>query len=150
MKKIVLFFLPAIVLLSCSDEKTTSNSEPLQQKLDSLATVVKDERNRADSLQLILKSKDSTKAAYPIFFGNKYEGIEDPEQFIKNQLKNQPDKIPLKPVLGGNMEFRKIDVISEKWLLAIYDDGHVQGKAVMEYNLQPDGSVKYTVVGTQE
>ena len=97
-----------------------------------------------------IKAIDSIGSGYPLFFGKKYDGIEDPEQFIKNQLRNQPEKIPLSPVLGGNMEFRKIDVISEKWLLAIYDDGHVQGKALMEYQLQPNGSVKYTIVATQE
>ena len=150
MKKAPLLLFTFLFLLSCVDEKTSPEMESLHQRIDSLTTALEQEKQLRDSLQMTIKEVDSVKGGYPLFFGKKYEGIEDPEGFIKNQLQNQPDKIPLSPVLGGNMEFRKIDIISEKWLLAIYDDGHVQGKAIMQYELQPDGSVKYTVVATQE
>lgn len=150
MKKIPFLLLSSLLLIGCSDEKTTPEKENFQHRLDSLSLALEQEKTLTDSLQLTIKSLDSIEKGYPLFFGKKYEGIENPEQFIKNQLRNQPEKIPLSPVLGGNMEFRKIDIISEKWLLAIYDDGHVQGKALMEYQLQPNGSVKYTLVATQE
>ena len=150
MCKIPLLFLSSLFLLSCADDKTAPELEVLRHQVDSLSLALEQEQQINDSLQLRITAVDSTAGGYPLFFGKKYEGVDDPVQFIKNQLRNQPDKIPLSPVLGGNMEFRKIDIISEKWLLAIYDDGHVQGKAIMEYDLQQDGSVKYTVVATQE
>ncbi len=50
----------------------------------------------------------------------------------------------MKAVLGGTMEFREVKVITEDWVLAIYDDGHVQGKSIFEYKLQPDGEIEFS------
>ncbi len=150
MKKISFLLLSSLMLLSCADDNTKPESESLSRKVDSLSVALEEQKELSDSLQSVFTSRDSIEGGYPLFFGKKYEGIKDPEDFIKNQLRNQPERIPLSPVVGGTMAFRKIDIISEKWLLAIYDDGHVQGKAIMEYELQPNGTVKYTVVATQE
>lgn len=150
MKKLPFLLLSSLVLLSCADDNTKTEAESLTYKVDSLSTALESEKKVTDSLQTLFAENDSIQGGYPIFFGKKYEGIENPQEFIKNQLRNQPERIPLSPEVGGTMAFRKIDIISEKWLLAIYDDGHVQGKAIMEYELQPNGSVKYTVVATQQ
>ena len=150
MRKILFILLPSLLLLSCADDNKDPEKENLTKKVDSLTTALEKEKEFADSLQTVFAANDSLQGGYPIFFGKKYEGIEDPEQFIENQLRNQPERIPLSPVVGGDMAFRKIDIISEKWLLAIYDDGHIQGKAIMEYELLPNGTVKYSIVATQE
>ena len=150
MKKISFLLLSSLLLLSCADDNKNLELESLNDKIDSISKALEEEKELSDSLQSVFASKDSIEGGYPIFFGKKYDGIQDPADFIKNQLRNQPERIPLSPAVGGTMAFRKIDIISEKWLLAIYDDGHVQGKAIMEYELQPNGTVKYTVVATQE
>lgn len=150
MKKLPFLLLSSLLLWSCADDKTGTEAESLSHKVDSLSTALENEKKITDSLQTLFTENDSIRGGYPIFFGKKYEGIENPQEFIKNQLRNQPERIPLSPEVGGTMAFRKIDIISEKWLLAIYDDGHVQGKAIMEYELQPNGSVKYTLVATQQ
>ena len=150
MKKISFLLLSSLLLLSCADDNKNLELESLNDRIDSISKALEEEKELSDSLQSVFASKDSIEGGYPIFFGKKYDGIQDPADFIKNQLRNQPERIPLSPAVGGTMAFRKIDIISEKWLLAIYDDGHVQGKAIMEYELQPNGTVKYTVVATQE
>ena len=150
MKKISFLLLSSLLLLSCADDNKNLELESLNDRIDSITKALEEEKELSDSLQSVFSSKESIEGGYPIFFGKKYDGIQDPADFIKNQLRNQPERIPLSPAVGGTMAFRKIDIISEKWLLAIYDDGHVQGKAIMEYELQPNGTVKYTVVATQE
>ena len=57
--------------------------------------------------------------------------------------------INLNPVLGGTMEFREIKVLTREWVLAIYDDGLIQGRAIYRYTLQPDGSVDFKVITSQ-
>lgn len=64
--------------------------------------------------------------------------------FIIQELRKQTGKIPIEPVLGGKMEFRKIKVLSERWVFATYDDGHIEGKSIYEYDILPGRKVLFT------
>lgn len=116
--------------------------------LDSLSRELGQQQKLNDSLQKALETKFYAHD-YSVFFGKEYEEIEDPETYIAEALKKQKDLIPLKAVLGGNMEFRQVQVISEEWVLAIYDDGHVQGKSIFAYELQEDGEMEFAEVATK-
>ena len=82
----------------------------------------------------------------PVYFKKEFDTIDDPRKFVISALQQQTEKIPLDAVLGGNMEFRQIEVLTEDWVMAIYDDGHIQGKSIYEYELQPNGKLKFTEV----
>lgn len=125
-----------------------SELEVKNAAVDSLSTELENQQKLNDSLRQALETEHYAND-YSLFFGKDYEDIEDPEAHVTEALQKKPDLIPLKAVLGGNMEFRKIDVISEDWVLAIYDDGHVQGKSIFAYELQKDGSVKFTEVASK-
>ncbi|WP_156879167.1 hypothetical protein [Salinimicrobium xinjiangense] len=119
-----------------------------RNQADSLSRELVQQREVNDSLRHLIE-KNELAAGYPIFFGRKFDTISKPEEYISNALKQQKDKIPLDGVLGGTMEFRLVQVLTEDWVLAIYDDGHIQGKSIYEYELQNDGSIRFSEVVSQ-
>ena len=64
-------------------------------------------------------------------------------------MRKHPELIPLDPVLGGEMQFRQVKVLTEDWVLASYDDGHIQGKSIFQYKLQPDGTLQFEEIVSQ-
>ncbi len=153
LSKIAFFALLSVTVSGCRED--TENTEAADSELemrttfvDSLTMELERQQTLNDSLQQALET-DHYANDYSVFYGKEFEDIEDPEQHIINALKQKNDLIPLKEVLGGNMEFRQVQVISEEWVLAIYDDGHVQGKSIFAYELQEDGEVKFTEVATK-
>ena len=153
LSKIAFLALLTVNLSGCREdtenpEATASELEMKNTFVDSLTTELERQQKLNDSLQQALET-DYYANDYSVFFGKEYKDIDDPETYISEALKKQKDLIPLKSVLGGNMEFRQVQVISEEWVLAIYDDGHVQGKSIFTYELQEDGEVEFTEVATK-
>lgn len=137
-----------LLLVSSACKNEDGEMVKTTAKVDSLSRELSRQQQLNDSL-LSLREVDQDADNYPIYFGKEFEELEDPENHIIKALKQQEDLIPLKPVLGGTMEFRQIRIISEDWVLAVYDDGHVQGKSIYEYELQDDGEVEFTAVATK-
>lgn len=129
--------------LSCQEDDRQLRE--MQVKLDSVSDELRHQKELSDSLKNILE-KEVEADGFSIFYGKEFEDIEDPEKFLKAELRKHSEKIPLDPVLGGTMEFRQIQILSEDWLLAVYDDGHVQGKTIYEYKLHPNGEVVFSPV----
>lgn len=151
--KIAFFTLFLGNLFGCRNDEgvqevNISEIEIKNSEIDSLSRELTLQQKLNDSLEQALETNYYAND-YSVFFGKEFKDIEDPEEHIINALKQQKDLIPLKPVLGGNMEFRDVQVISEDWVLAIYDDGHVQGKSIFAYELQEDEKVKFTEVATK-
>ena len=131
--------------ISCQDRDR--GLEVHQERYDSLLRVVDEYRKFADSVQAQLRKREAVGA--PVFYGKEFEEIENPEEYIIYDLRDQPEMINLDPVLGGTMEFREIKVLTREWILAKYDDGHIQGRAIYLYKLQPDGRVDFKVIASQ-
>lgn len=142
-----------LMLFACrndaeNSELNISKAEANRAMIDTLSTELEILKTRNDSLQQAFQTRQYAND-YSIFFGKQWEEIEDPEAHVKEALQKQEDLIPLKPVLGGTMAFRQVQIISEDWVLAIYDDGHVQGKSIFAYELQEDGNVEFTQVASK-
>ena len=73
-------------------------------------------------------------------------GISDPENHIKQALYKSPQLIPLKAVLGGEMHFNEILLLGNEWLIADYEDGHIQGKAIFRYLINDDNEVVFELI----
>jgi hypothetical protein len=145
-KAIVLLILGSTIL-SCNDEDRKFKDTELQ--LDSLSRELSKYKRTSDSLRALI-AKGDIAAEYPIFFGEGFDTIENPKEFVQKSLLEKPDKIPLKPVAGGTMAFREVKILTEDWVLGTYDDGHIQGKSIYRYRLQPDGTLKFTLVASRE
>lgn len=144
-KYFFLIFLIAIIAVGCENDDNRREREEMNMRLDSLSTALKEQQQKADSLQQLMQ-KGALADEYTVMFGRKYDSIDNPREFIKNALREQPELIPLDPVLGGTMDYRNIKILTEDWVIATYDDGHVQGKTIFRYNLRQDGRMEFTPV----
>lgn len=147
LKIALLLVITVLVFSSCKDnEKDMAKTE---MELDSLSRELALYKKTSDSLQALIEKGDMA-SDYKVYYGKKFDSIEDPAAFIIESLKKKPELIPLKPKVGGKMEFRKVKVLTEEWVLGIYDDGHIQGKSIYSYRMQPDGKLKFTHITSRE
>src|SRR5262245_27439317 len=75
-------------------------------------------------------------------------GLADPVRDLTADLERHPELVPIKPVAGGTMRFygSQSAVLSPKWMLAYFEDGHVAGHALMEYRVEPGGKIGWKVL----
>ena len=81
----------------------------------------------------------------------KKKGLPDPVNQIIADLKRHRELIPYKGVLGGTMNFydnSKIWVLTKKWVLAYFEDGHVAGYLLLEYEVTQDGKISWKTVAS--
>jgi hypothetical protein len=147
MKKFTLLLL-LFSILSCETPDRASNVavEKLRAENDSL-------QQQIDSLNTTLKELRSTENYW---FANENEGatfiekgINDPKTSIEKALREKPELIPLEAVLGGTMRFGNIEILSDKWVIADYDDGHVTGKSIYRYQLTPNKTFAFELVDSK-
>jgi len=74
-------------------------------------------------------------------------GIARPELQLRRDLTEQPELIPHEPVLGGRMFFvpEGIHVLNDRWVLATFEDGHIRGQMLLEYEVV-HGNVMWQVI----
>ena len=139
------------MMLSCQKQEKESN---LLQKENALLV------NKNDSLKRKLEIAEKAIVVlqngsiwYNSEFDNadfKEKGIKDPEKFITDELRSKPELIPIKGVLGGTISFGQIQLLGSKYLIAFYDDGHIEGKSIYEYKMNDSGKVEFKIVGSEE
>lgn len=132
-----------LLFLTACQESPESTSLKVEKSenlaLKSKLTQLEQER---DSLQLLVDSnKDAEKEAW---FGSmeaksfKDMGIESPKPYIMEALKENPSVIPTDGVLGGTMFFTDIQILGSKWVIASYEDGHIMGRGIFTYKIDPE------------
>lgn len=69
------------------------------------------------------------------------------QNLIIDDLLKHNDLIPVQGVLGGTMAFLKeeIFVITDKWVIAYFEDGHIGGNMLLEYSIS-NGSISWGVL----
>jgi hypothetical protein len=63
-----------------------------------------------------------------------------------------PELIPFKGVVGGTMGFytpEVITILSPSWVFARFDDGHVMGSCLLEYEISPDTTIHWRLIKAQ-
>lgn len=141
----LLLFSIFFILVSCKDKEEAHEAKK-NQKVDSLSQVLQAKNAEVDSLRKRIKEDSSQEVTYPVLFGKEFSHIKNPKEYIITQLQKNKEKIPLKAVLGGTMDFREMQILSDKWIFAVYDDGHIQGKAIYEYKLKPNDSLNFSLI----
>jgi hypothetical protein len=79
----------------------------------------------------------------------KRKGLKEPVQDIISDLRQHKELIPYEGSLGGTMNFyfeSKIWVLTKKWVLAYFEDGHTGGYLLLEYEVAEDGRIKWKTV----
>jgi hypothetical protein len=76
-------------------------------------------------------------------------GLDNPEEEILKDLFNNPQLIPHEGVLGGTMRFHSMDdlkLINGSWAYARYEDGHITGEMLLEYQVGRNGTISWNVI----
>lgn len=75
----------------------------------------------------------------------KKRGLTDPVEDIISDLGKHRDLIPYKGILGGTMDFygRNIWILTNKWVLANFEDGHTVGYMLLEYSVTDNGKITW-------
>ncbi|MBS1271843.1 MAG: hypothetical protein MAGBODY4_00975 [Candidatus Marinimicrobia bacterium] len=133
-----LFLLLHVNRLATQLEQIQSKHARLQQRVDSLQTIVRMPLNR--DFNGLLSQYDIRLL--------KQKGLVNPEEELIADLASRTELIPDKGVLGGTMHFYEdqIYVLSSKWVMAYYDDGHIAGQMLLEYLVEPGGEITWKVI----
>jgi hypothetical protein len=79
----------------------------------------------------------------------KKDGLSNPEEDLIADLMRHRELIPYAGVMGGTMGFyspKDIHILSPRWVLAAFEDGHIGGKMLLEYSVSPGGKVYWKVI----
>lgn len=144
MTKHLIFSLLAMSIIACSENNQKEADAATEMK--SLKETIAIQENSLDTLKMLLEEQKMELASEKLYFGPAFDSISNPQEFIKNKLKTSTGMIPIQPVLGGTMEFRKIIILSNNWVYAMYDDGHIQGASIFTYGFGPKGQLIFKQV----
>lgn len=143
MKKIFLFVTCAF-LLSCSNKAEEEKAEIERKKLEAQVTLLQVENDSLkDQLEMLNSSKQE-------LFPEAFDSITNPEELLTKSLNNKPELIPEEGVLGGTMHFINFEILNERYILAEYEDGHIQGKALYSYSLSEKGKPEFKFISKVE
>lgn len=80
------------------------------------------------------------------------KGLKNPVADLIADLQKHPQLIPHEGVLGGTMAFgfpEKIHILTEHYVLAYFEDGHIGGWMVLEYSVAKGGKISWRVVDSR-
>jgi hypothetical protein len=108
----------------------------LQQKITSLT----EQDERTEGICLLSESHLN---------GLREKGLENPVDDLIADLLEHAELIPYKGVMGGTMGFyskKDIHILTPRWVLATFEDGHIKGHMLLEYTVAPGGQIYWKVV----
>lgn len=79
----------------------------------------------------------------------KKQGISNPEQDLAADLMEHRELIPYEGVMGGTMGFyskQDIHILTSRWILASFEDGHIGGHMLLEYRVDSGGKIHWRVM----
>ncbi|MBZ9571788.1 hypothetical protein KJA15_00380 [Patescibacteria group bacterium] len=79
----------------------------------------------------------------------KKKGLIDPVNDLKSDLMQHSELIPYEGILGGTMGFYSKDniwILTKKWVLAWFEDGHIGGYMLLEYTVSDGGEITWKVI----
>lgn len=134
-----IFLLVKVIELHTQLKTFQERQSVLSAKVDSLRQALRQEPSDTDDLPALLTGYDIRQL--------KKKGLTDPVEDIRSDLMNSAELIPHEGVLGGTMQFYKdqIYVLTDRWVLAYVDDGHVAGYLWLEYSVDFRGEISWEV-----
>jgi len=142
---VAVFFIVSIVLVG----KVIRLNSQLAQFQEAQNTLVM----RVDSLRALTQTAVRSETDFPTLLTSydiarlQRRGLDDPVTAIREDLQNSSDLITQEGVLGGTMQFYEdqIYVLTDRWVLAYFDDGHIAGYMWLEYSVSGEGDIAWQV-----
>ncbi len=81
----------------------------------------------------------------------KRRGLKEPVKDIISDLKQHRELIPHEGSVGGTMNFysgSQIWILTKKWVLAYFEDGHNGGYLLLEYEVANNGRIKWKALAS--
>ena len=156
MRKISILLLTGFLILSCKNvteqpENLTDEKVQLTIKNDSLAKEIAALKILNDSLMKL------SQVGKNFWFDKDFngarlmrQGITNPEEFVENSLRKRADLIPFEAVLGGAMNYGKVQLLGNKWIIADYSDGHIQGRSIYEYRIDDKKALTFKILASND
>lgn len=143
---IVAFLFLAAVLLLARTIHLNNELEDLRSRLSGVSSHL--DSLKMEFLRPAPDSQTSQFLSYHDIRTLKTRGLSDPVNTLKSDLMQQTELIPHEGVLGGSMQFYKeyIYVLSSRWVMAYFDDGHIAGYMLLEYEVSPGGDIRWQVI----
>lgn len=124
------------------DDKYASLNDALNNTLETKDANIKVLTDKIEELNSTLNLKNemieqSPKLDALMLENLKAKGIDDPIKLAEDLMKH-PELIPYKGSLGGKMSFfstEDIFVLSDRWVLAYFEDGHSCGYMLLRYEI---------------
>ena len=131
---------------ACTDiKKTDTLNKTISIQTDSITTL----KNKTDSLN---KLTINLKAELNFWFEEeeinklKEKGILNPEKDITDNLIENTQLIPYPGVLGGTMRIGNIKLLGDRWVIAYFADGHIDGQMILRYIIKKDSTIGWVVI----
>lgn len=95
-----------------------------------------------------LKAKLQSIADSDITIENHLQSYNITKEEILSDLEKHSELISFEGVLGGKMQYfaSESDVISTKWVLGYFEDGHIFGYSLLQYVIDDQGNIKWKVI----
>ena len=81
----------------------------------------------------------------------KRRGLKEPVKEIISDLMQHKELIPYEGSVGGTMNFYsegQIRILTNKWVLAYFEDGHNGGYLLLEYEVTNDGRINWKTLAS--
>lgn len=117
-----------------------SQNKDLKEQKTALSKEVEDMKSKIAEKEQIIESFPHLNEI--MLSQMKQSGFNGDASTIIDDLMKHNELIPYKGVLGGTMGFyfkNKIYVLSDKWVLAYFDDGHIGGYMLLNYKWSNKG-----------
>jgi len=118
-----------------------TNKESAEEKREQKDTIDLSENKPANTIELHSWDIEQMKR----------KGLKDPAKDIISDLRQHRELIPYKGSVGGTMNFyseSQIWILTKKWVLAYFEDGHNGGYLLLEYEVTKDGKIKWKTVAS--
>ena len=122
--------------------KNKALTEKLEQRLESLKEKTKQGTSKSANV-IELHSWDIEEM--------KRRGLKEPVKDIISDLMRHRELIPYEGSLGGTMNFyseSQIRILTKKWVLAYFEDGHNGGYLLLEYEVTNDGRINWKTLAS--
>ena len=130
---------------SAAKKRLLQENARLQSALALVEGVAERRKGQADSLHAELAPlSPSVHSLFVKEFQKK--GLREPVADLVADLQRHPELIPFPGLPGTPMKFYdagRIRVLSHRWVYAPFDDGHVSGEGIFEFEVAPGGKITW-------
>lgn len=123
-----------------------------ERLVDNVTSLIVEKKQETEQLKLEIESLENKvkSAIIPFDFVMlqlKNKGIDTPEELL-DTLRAENDLIPYDGVLGGTMKWWPTEsrIINNEWVLGYFEDGHILGHALLEYQIDEQQNVTWKLI----